>query len=140
MRDFTIEERQIGRDEYFALRAHTTWSEVSDEMVNAAMSHSLYSVIILNDKQPVAMGRIIGDGGLYFYIQDVIVHKNFRGKGLGRMVMEKLEVWLAQHARPNAFIGLMAAEGVRGIYEKFGYRVRQDNAPGMFKLWEKPSS
>ena len=135
MRNFTIFERRLGRDEYLLLRSETNWNPVSEDMVDIALAASLYSVVIYCDETPVAMGRIVGDGGLYFYLQDVVVHRDFRGQGLARIVMEKLESYLKTHANENAFVGLMAAEGVEGLYENFGYMRRNQDAPGMFKVW-----
>ncbi len=36
------------------------------------------------------MGRIVGDGAINFDIVDVAVDPAHQGKGLGRLVMEKL--------------------------------------------------
>ena len=135
MRDFTIHEREVTVEEYKALRAQTNWEAVSDSMIDAALKRSLYSVLVLTDGSPVAMGRIVGDGGLYYYLQDIIVHRDFRGQGWARVIIQKLEAYLEEHAGKHAFIGLMAAEGVEGLYEIFGYSRRKQTAPGMFKLW-----
>jgi GNAT superfamily N-acetyltransferase len=53
------------------------------------------------------MGRIVGDGAMNFDIVDVAVDPAHQGKGLGRLVMEKLVAWLDA----NAFDGLRYAGG-----------------------------
>ena len=48
--------------------------------------------------------------------------------------MENVEEYLSKTANNNSFIGLMAAEGVKEFYYKFGYKERPDSRPGMFKV------
>ena len=83
------------------------------------------------------MGRVIGDGAIYFYIQDVIVLPEFQKFGLGKLIMNQIEAYLNKNAPHNAFIGLMAADGVQKFYEKFGYRQRPGGRPGMYKMISK---
>ena len=79
------------------------------------------------------MGRVIGDGSIYFYIQDLIVLPEYQEMGVGRLIMEQIEKYLQNNAPKGAFIGLMAAENTTGFYENFGYMVRPEQKPGMFK-------
>ncbi len=44
-------------------------------------------------------------------------------------------VWLDGHAREGSFVGLMAAEGVTGFYERYGFARRPEGRPGMFRVW-----
>lgn len=131
---FAIIDRSIEPGEYQNLRAQTSWNQLPDEMVGRALKASLFSVVVEMDEKVIAMGRVVGDGALYFYIQDIIVDREFRGMGISRLIMERIEQYLSKVALPHAFIGLMAAEGVSGIYEKYGYRRRGENAPGMFRV------
>jgi GNAT superfamily N-acetyltransferase len=83
----------------------------------------------------VACGRIVGDGGMYFYVQDVIVAPVYHGRGLGAQIMDAMIDYLRRTARPGAFVGLMAAQGAEGFYERYGFRRRPDDRPGMFRVW-----
>jgi len=73
----------------------------------------------------------------YFYIQDVIVLPEFQKTGLGDMIMEELESWLKENTSNNSFVGLMASEGVKDFYTRYGYTERPATRPGMFKMIEK---
>lgn len=130
---YRIEERPIETAEYLFLRGSTNWSEVSPGQVKRALSGDLYSVCALMDSQPVGMARVIGDGAIYFYVQDLIVLPDHQKKGLGRLLMEHVEHYLKNHAPKGAFVGLMAARDTESFYMKFGYQVRPENRPGMFK-------
>jgi len=100
------------------------------------LQNSLFSVVAVEDDKVVGFGRIVGDGGLYYYIQDVMVHPEFQGKGLGRSLMKALMDYIRTHARAGAFVGLMAAKGLESYYEAFGFRARDKDAPGMVRVIE----
>lgn len=88
-----------------------------------------------DDGSIVGYGRLVSDGGLHAWIHDVIVVPELQGRGIGRLIMEQL----IDRARSDGipYLGLFAARGKREFYEKFGFRSRPDDAPGMF-LWSEP--
>ncbi len=131
---YSIQIRPIAVLEYQSLRDTTEWHSLKERQVIEALGHDLFSVVVVWDKQVVAMGRVIGDGAIYFYIQDVIVHPNHQNKGVGKLVMEAIEAYLSKSSNEYAFVGLMASEGAVGFYESFGYKKRKDHSPGMFKI------
>ena len=129
-----IQQRNPEVSEYQLLRKSAGWPVLSDEVVKKGLEGSLFSVCFLVGGKIAGAGRIVGDGAIYFYIQDVIVIPEYQKTGLGDMIMEELESWLQDNASENSFIGLMAAEGVKEFYTRFGYEVRAENQPGMFKI------
>lgn len=129
-----IQKRLPTISEFQELRESTGWDMLSDRAVEKALPNSLFSVCAVVEGRTIGMGRVIGDGAIYFYIQDVIVLPEFQKKGIGYKIMRELEKWLKENAPENSFIGLMAAEGVRDFYLGFDYLERPTKAPGMFKL------
>jgi GNAT superfamily N-acetyltransferase len=83
------------------------------------------------------MGRVIGDGALAYYIQDIIVLPAFQKQGVGRLIMDDIIRHLKKNCTPNSIVGLMAAKGVTAFYEKYGFIARPDekHGPGMFIRW-----
>jgi GNAT superfamily N-acetyltransferase len=77
------------------------------------------------------MGRIVGDGAIYFYVQDVIVRPAHQGRGIGRCIVNCLMDWIHDNAPPRAFVGLFAAEGRDGFYAHYGF-MRHPALTGMF--------
>jgi GNAT superfamily N-acetyltransferase len=132
---FELRERPPTVEEYRRLRDAVGWGSMSDEGLEAGLASALYSCVILFDDRAVACGRVIGDGAMYFYVQDVIVLPEFHGRGLGARVMDGVERYLEGVARPGAFIGLMAAQNVEGFYERYGFQRRPDDRPGMYRVW-----
>jgi GNAT superfamily N-acetyltransferase len=132
---YELVERDPTVQEYQRLRRAVGWSEMTDEGVAAGLPNALYSVVLEREGMAVGLGRIVGDGGLYFYLQDVIVLAEHRGLGLGAEIMDAMMAYLERAARPGAFVGLMAAVGAEPFYERYGFRRRSDWQPGMFRRW-----
>ncbi len=78
----------------------------------------------------MAIGRVMGDGAMYYYIQDVVVRPTHQGLGLGNQIMQQIEKYLLENASKNAAIGLFAAKGKEGFYQKYGYLVRDGQKLG----------
>lgn len=97
----------------------------------------MYSICIFDEDEIIGIGRVIGDGAIYFYIQDVIVHPKYRGKKVGALIMKNIGAFLHKTANKNSFIGLMSAKNVKNFYKKYGYTERSEDSPGMYKYIKK---
>ena len=131
---FEVVERVPTVEEYLGLREAVGWGRRDEQMTARGLASALYTVCVVHDGRVVGCGRVVGDGGLYFYLQDVIVLPAFQGQGLGRRIMQPILAYLDQHARAGAFVGLMAAQGVSDFYAQFGFAVRPPGRPGMFRV------
>jgi len=67
----------------------------------------------------VGMARVISDGCSDAYIQDVVVLEKYRGRGVGRELVQRLTQFCV--ARKIGWIGLVAEPGTQGLYEELGY-------------------
>ena len=129
-----LEHRSPTILEYKKLRASVGWWDVDEGAAETALTNSLFAVVAVEKGNLVGFGRIVGDGGLYFYIQDLIIHPEFQEKGFGKQVMDELMSFVRANAKSGAFIGLMAAKGLESYYESFGFKVRDEGAPGMYQI------
>lgn len=94
---------------------------------------SLASVLARDaDGTLVGMGRVVGDGGVYLYLQDVIVLDRWRNNGIGTRITEALLDHVRELGGPGTFVGLMAANGAGPFYERFGFQPRGEDRPGMW--------
>lgn len=132
MHTLNLELRPITLNEYQTLRATTNWGAINPDNVQASLDNSILSVVVTCDEETVGIGRVIGDGGIYFYVQDIIVKPAFRKLGVGKMIMAEIMLFLEQNAPENAFIGLMASKGVQPFYNQFGFEKRPEERPGMY--------
>lgn len=120
-------------EEYAAFRAHVRWPAVDPAQVAAGLGASLASVLARDvDGTLVGMGRVVGDGGVYLYLQDVIVLERWRNNGIGTRITEALLDRVRELGGPGTFVGLMAAAGAGPFYERFGFQPRGDDRPGMW--------
>ncbi|EAY30421.1 GNAT family N-acetyltransferase [Microscilla marina] len=132
-----VEERTPTPLEYAKLRDSARWDKMDLKTIEQGLKNSIFSVCATFENEVVGCGRVIGDGALYFYIQDVIVVPAFQKKGIGEFIMNEIMKFLATVADQNAFVGLMSAEGGTGFYERYGFEERPGNETGMLKIWRK---
>ena len=65
--------------------------------------------------QAVGMGRAISDGVSDAWLQDIVVHRDYRGKGLGRAIIKKLLEHCMSHGL--VWVGLVAEPGTMDFYK-----------------------
>jgi GNAT superfamily N-acetyltransferase len=116
-------------EEYMKLRKAVGWGDVDADAVKTGWSNSLFSVCVMFENEVIGCGRVIGDGGIYFYIQDVIILPEFQRQGIGEVIMNSLMEYLKANAHAEAFIGLMAAKESSEFYKQFGFKERPFDAP-----------
>ena len=81
------------------------------------------------------MGRVVGDGAMFFYLQDIAVHPAAQGRGIGRRLVERLLARVRAEAPGPALVGLFATEPARPLYASLGFAVHQELI-GMFQVVE----
>ena len=129
-----IKHRLPSVEEYRKLRSLVGWWDTDEEATRIALKNSLFAVVAIESDTVVGIGRIAGDGGLYFYIQDLIVQPGYQSKGIGRAIMKELMAYIETNAKPGSYIALIAAKGLKNYYELFGFEVRNADAPGMYQV------
>ena len=80
-----IEYRLPTFSEYKKLRGSVGWWETDKNATDRALKNSLFSVVAVEHDTVIGFGRVIGDGGLYFYIQDLLFIRGFRIKDLASL-------------------------------------------------------
>jgi spermidine synthase len=111
------------------------WGEPGDhdpELAEAIIRGSHSFVIASHEGHLVGMGRTISDRASDAYIQDLTVHPEFRGKGIGtRMVQELVG---ALQSDGLGWIGLVAEAGTWDFYRRIGFA----DMPGSVLMLKKP--
>jgi GNAT superfamily N-acetyltransferase len=134
MEKVTVNHRQPTPEEYAHFRETVGWGVPEMDSIKLSIENALYSVCLENDNQLIGLGRVVGDNGVYFYVQDIIVLPEFRGLGYSRIILDEIMTFIKQKAKKASFIGLFAAKGTEGLYEKYGFveRPNETYGPGMF--------
>nr|WP_275692646.1 GNAT family N-acetyltransferase [Rheinheimera hassiensis] len=99
----------------------------------------MFNTTVRLDGQLIGMARVVGDGFMYFYIQDVIVAPDYRGKGIGHAIMTRVEAYLAKAYTTGATVGLLAAKGKEPFYRRYGFIERDgiELGKGMCRFTKK---
>ena len=130
--ELSLEENVLTAAEFMALRASAGWTASTEAQIAKGLCHSLYTITARVNGESVGMGRLVGDGYLIWYVQDVIVLPSHQSKGVGKAIMEKLLAYAKANSLPGTpvTIGLMAAKGKEAFYENLGFRVRPNEREG----------
>lgn len=136
-----IKENMLYADTYLSLRAQVGWVKLSDAQAKAALSNALYTLCAYLDGEPVGMGRIVGDGAVVSYVQDLVVVPKAQGRNIGGLILEKLRAYVESITEPGTrmMLCLMCAKGRENFYESHGFIARPTDAlgPGMICYIDK---
>lgn len=108
--------------EYEELCRSVGWEEPERfACMDTALAGSLFGAVAHVDGALAGMGRVVGDGAMYFYVHDVVVAQRFQGAGIGKAMMEAIMARLTSTAPAGAKAFLFAAEGKAQFYRRLGF-------------------
>ena len=111
------------------------WWETSydrhPEFLNHIVKDSALFVGAFWGEKLVGMGRALSDLASDAYIQDVTVLKTFRGKGIGKRIIQTLIEKLKEQGVD--WIGLVAQPGTVSFYNELGFEPLKDHVPLKYK-------
>ena len=115
----TFEENHITVEQYLHLRKQVNWKPLSIPQAQKALDNSLYVLAAYHDGQLVGMGRLVGDGAVICYIQDLIVVPDIQSHGIGSMLIERLIAHAASLGLHDTtmMLDLMCAKGRELFYQ-----------------------
>ncbi len=116
--------------EWGILRKSAGWSIATNANFKIAAQNSLYAISAYVNDEIVGMGRVIGDGILCFYIQDLVVAEIYQGHGVGGTILQLLLRYIRKHAAENAVIGLFASLNKEKFYKNYGFVCRPNPTKG----------
>lgn len=134
---FELVDNVLKAEDFIRLKVATGFIERPLPQVEKALQNGLFNVSAICDGKVVGMGRLVGDGAMYWYLQEIIVLPEYQGKGIGKSIVNRLMEYIKDTAIPGTIIdvGLSAVKGKEPFYEKFGFSVRSN---GMRKMMEIP--
>ena len=116
-------ENTITAKEYNELRSSIGWDIKEENIIEAAIQNSVVVKKVTFDNKTIGMARAIGDG-LYYLIVDVVVHKEYQGKGIGKLLIEEIVKFVEDNTKEGqrASINLISMKDKEEFYEKCGFR------------------
>ncbi|HIT59995.1 MAG TPA: GNAT family N-acetyltransferase [Candidatus Fimousia stercorigallinarum] len=133
----TLVRNKLDVDTYLSLRASVKWKKLSRSQAQKALENSLFVVCAYDGKRPAGMGRIVGDGAVICYIQDLLVHPDYQGMGIGNRLLQELRNYVLsiREEGTEMMLDLMCAKDREMFYTKHGFIARptKNLGPGMIQ-------
>lgn len=138
--EIEIVEKLPSVQKYIELREKVGWGRVPENAVKAALSNSVYGACAVVDGEVIGFARVIGDGGLCFYIQELVIDPEYQRQGIGSRFMEKIMAYFQKTLIDGAYIGVFVGKGLEEFYGRYGFWIRPtDNmGPGMMQFLNAP--
>ena len=137
----TLIENEITIEEYLDLHERVNWKKLSRKQAKMALDNCLFNVKAVDEQGNIlGMGRIVGDGAVICYIQDLIVIPDSQGNGVGTKIINRLKEYVdsIREDGTTMMLCLMCAKGRESFYEKNGFMIRptENLGPGMIMYME----
>lgn len=128
-------------DQFRDLFLMTGWNEeyhLTVVELAKALQASWFTISVYQGERLIGFGRVVSDGVLHAMVYDLIVDPEFRCKGVGSEILNRL-VKRCQSANIRD-IQLFCVRGKRAFYEKRGFVARSEEGPGMQLACTLPGS
>lgn len=129
--DYELADEIPASDDYLRLRVVAGLSPKSMEAAAAGLPNTVHGIVIRHGRHVVGMGRVIGDGGLFFQLVDIAVDPAHQGHGLGKAIVGRLVERLRASTHPGAYVSLIADGEAHRLYAQFGFAPTAPASIGM---------
>jgi len=119
--NYTIsdDKTKLQIEEIKKLMEQTYWAKKrSKEIIEKTIEHSACYGVYDQNEQQVGFARVITDYITTFYLCDVIIDKEHRGKGLGK----QLVTHISEIDPFNNLYGLLVTSNAHRFYEPLGFK------------------
>ncbi len=134
----TVQINTLSSDLFLHLYRSVGWDAPELDQIEKALDGSLSTFCAYDGGTAVGMARLIGDGGMSFYIKDFAVLPEHQGQGVGRALMNAIESWIREQLQPGWAVSLelISSKGKELFYAKFGFEQRPNDwdGAGMMKM------
>ena len=83
------------------------------------------------------MGRIIGDNGISYAVTDIMVDKEYQGKGYGKLIMKEIDNYFSENTDEDCYIILITNLPADNLYSKFSFEYLPNSKCGMLRKQNK---
>ena len=126
----------IDPKDFESIRSSVGWNKIPYEQIDLAIKNSMVNVSIFDKDLCIGVGRIVGDHILKGMLTDVMVRPEYQGKGVGKLVVNKLISKLYSSVNEGECFQLEASPTAsnREFYIKCGLKYKPENQDGVY-MW-----
>lgn len=129
---------RLSPEEFLRLFVSVGWEAPGIRQIERALQNSLATFAAYEDGRAVGMARLIGDGGMSFYIKDFAVRPEYQSHGIGGLLMDKIEGYVRDTIEQDWAVSLelISTKEATGFYEKHGFEACpcEWGGPGMPRM------
>ena len=133
-----IEINKLGAETFLKVYTSVGWEPPCAEQVAKALENTIATFTAFDEEKAVGMVRLIGDGGMSFYIKDFVVVPSYQSKGIGSLLIDALEKYIRDNILSGWAVSLelISTKEAVPFYKKKGFEERPCDwdGPGMFKM------
>ena len=134
----TILENQLTVSDFSHLFQSAGWGCPCEKMIQVSLEKSYATFSVEEDGKVIGMARLLGDGGMAFYLKDFVILPEFQGQGIGKALLEYVENFIKNELEDGwtTCLELMSAKGKEEFYKKRGFEERptETGGAGMHKM------
>ena len=108
----------VSAKELSDLREAVGWNRMEKEYENPLMT-SYYHIAVYENEELVGYVDCVSNGVTDAYIQDLMVHPDYQGKGVGTELMNKMIKYLKE--KRIYIISVVFEERLKPFYDRFGF-------------------
>lgn len=122
--DYRISHNTLDAEDFIRLFDSAGWGRPDRELVETSLKNSYVTFSVLDGEKVIAMARLIGDGGMAFFLKDLIVASEYQGQGVGKGLVEHIEEFIRGELKEGwwCYFQLMSAKNKDEFYLKCGYK------------------
>lgn len=131
-------EKYIEIKDFIEIRHELGWNAIREEQLEKAINNSMVNISIFDNDLCVGVGRVVGDNVLKGMLTDIMVKKEYHGKGVGKLIVTNLINEITNKLEDGDLFQLEASptSGNRDFYIKCGLKYKPENQDGVY-LWIK---
>ncbi|WP_438445841.1 GNAT family N-acetyltransferase [Gorillibacterium sp. sgz5001074] len=115
--EISTDRGRLDLEAVFGFLSRSYWaSERSYKTMLRSIEHSMIFGVYDREKQ-VAFARVVTDGATMYYLCDVYVDEEYRGRGIGKRLVQAI----VTSPELQGLNGLLGTKDAHGLYESYGF-------------------
>ena len=127
-----ILENVLTAADFIKLYESAGWGKKCEDIVQVSLENSNVTFAVIEEENVIGMARLLGDGGMAFYLKDFVILPEFQGKGIGKELLDYVQNYIRNQLKDGwqTKLELMSAKGKEEFYKKFGFEERPSKCLG----------